>query len=89
MRHIKNKKGQSLGLSIIMAIMIFLIGMTVLNILKPEITTARDSNNLDCANTAISDGNKLTCLVVDIALPYFILLIISVAGGYITARMLL
>jgi len=90
----KNKRAQTLGISIIIAITIFIVGMTVLNILKPEITRVRDSANLDCQNTAdfpagISDGNKLTCLVADVVVPYFIIIIFSVAGGIITSRFLL
>jgi len=82
-----NKKGQTLGMAVLVMITIFIVGMMSVNYLKPEITRARDSNNLDCSNTAvISDGTKLTCLVVDVVVPYFIVLIFSVAGGIITAR---
>lgn len=81
-----NKKGQAI-LPIMTAIMIFIVGMLVVNIIKPEITTARNSNNLDCSNsTGISDGNKLTCLAVDATIPYYIIIILSAAGGLITAR---
>ena len=82
-----NKKGQTLGMAVLVMITIFIVGMMSVNYLKPEITRARDLNNLDCSNTAvISDGTKLTCLVVDVVVPYFIVLIFSVAGGIITAR---
>ena len=85
-----NKKAQAtLGLAMIVAITLFIVGMVVVNILKPEITRARDATNLDCSNTAvISDGTKMTCLVVDLVLPYFMVLVISTAGGLITARFL-
>ena len=83
----KSKRAQTLGLAIIIAITIFLVGMLSLNYLKPEITRARDASNLDCSNVAgISDGTKLTCLAVDVVLPYFILLVFSVAGGLIINR---
>ena len=89
----KNKSGQTLGMAILVMITIFIVGMMSVNYLKPEITRARNSLNLDCENTAdfpagISDGTKLTCLVVDVVVPYFIVLIFSVAGGLITARFL-
>ena len=84
------KKAQTLGLAIIIAITIFIVGMLAVNYLKPEITRARDSTNLDCSNTNnISDGTKLTCLAVDVVIPYFIVLVFSVTGGLITARFLL
>jgi len=85
-----NKKGQTLGIAVMITITIFIVGMLSVNYLKPEITRARDASNLDCGNAAvISDATKLTCLVVDIVVPYFIILIFSVAGGLITARFLL
>jgi len=82
-----NKKGQTLGMAVLVMITIFIVGMLSVNYLKPEITRTRDSDNLDCSNTDnISDGTKLTCLVVDVVVPYFIVLIFSVSGGIITAR---
>jgi len=90
----KNKRAQTLGLAILVAITIFIVGMLSVNFLKPEITRARDADNLNCADTYapainISDANKLTCLVVDVVVPYFIVLIFSVAGGLITSRFLI
>tara|TARA_R100000750_G_C2339097_1_gene93406 strand:+ start:732 stop:992 length:261 start_codon:yes stop_codon:yes gene_type:complete len=85
-----NKKAQTLGLAIIVAVTIFIVGMLAINFLKPEITRARGSDQLNCADTDnISDGVKITCLVVDVVIPYFIILIFLVAGGIITARFLL
>ena len=73
-----NKRGQTLGMAVLVMITIFIVGMLSVNYLKPEITRARDSSNLDCANSdVISDGTKLTCLVVDVVVPYFIVLIFS------------
>jgi len=84
-----NKKGQTLGLAIIVAITIFIVGMLCVNFLMPEITRARGSSFLDCSNTAaISDGTKLTCLAVDIVIPYFIVLVFSITGGMIASRFL-
>lgn len=69
--------------------MIFLSGIIVINILKPDITLARNTTTgLNCSNaTAISDGTKLTCLVVDLTIPYFIIIILSAAGGVITNKL--
>jgi len=83
-----NRKGQAtLGLAIIVAITLFMVGMLSINFIKGEVTRTRDSDNLNCAATDdISDGTKLTCLVVDWVIPYFFIIIISVAGGLITSR---
>jgi len=79
-----NNKGQ-VGLAIISAIMIFMVGMVVINILKPEITNARDTDALDCGNETITDGTKLTCLIIDFTIPYYIIIMFSIAGGLIIA----
>ena len=83
-----NKKAQTMGFAIIIGITFFIIGFMSLNFLKDEITTVRLSTGLDCSNAAgISDGTKLTCLAVDIIIPYFILLVLSGVVGLITARL--
>lgn len=85
-----NNKGQTtLGIAIIVAIMIFIIGMISINFIKDEVTNARSSVNLNCSGGSISDGTKLTCLVVDLVVPYFIVIIFSVVGGLLTARLLI
>jgi hypothetical protein len=90
-----NKKGQtgggSMGTAIIVALFLFIVGLMSVNFLTTEVTNARLAvTGLDCANVAgISDGNKLTCLAVDLVVPYFIILVFSAAGGYITAKFLI
>lgn len=84
-----NKGGQTLFIAILVGVMIFIAGMVFMNYLGPEITNARAATALDCSNPAISDGNKLACLGVDLVVPYFIIIVISAAGGLITAKFLL
>ncbi len=82
-----NRKGQGLFMSIIVGVMIFMVGVLFINFLMPEVTVVRNATNLDCSNAAgISDGTKLACLVVDLVIPYFILLIFSFSGGIIAGR---
>ncbi len=81
------KKGQSVGLVIVSSIFIFIIGLMMLNFIMPEISTFRADVN--CATpSAITDGVKLMCLLVDTTVPYWILLVFSVVIGSITARLL-
>ena len=89
-----NKRGQTLGIALMVAITLFIVGMLSINYIKPVVTIARDATHLDCANTAdfptgISDGTKLLCLTVDLVIPYFIIVIFSVTGGIITSRFLI
>lgn len=82
-----NKRGAGLGITIMVSITFFLIGIMFINYLTTDVSLARASDALDCSNASgISDGNKLTCLAVDLVIPYFILLVFSTAGGYITAK---
>jgi len=84
-----NKKAQSVsvGLGIVAAIMIFIVGSMVIDFFKDDITLARNSTGLDCTNPAISDGSKLTCLGIDLIVPYFFLLILSVVGGLVIGNL--
>ncbi len=84
-----NKKSQALpglGFAVVVALMIFFIGMLAMNFIRDEVTAARNVSNLNCSDYSISDGSKLTCLLIDIVVPYFIIIIIAAAGGIITAR---
>jgi len=86
----KNKRGQTLGISIIIGITILIVGLMSINFVRDEVTDARLASGLDCSNsTGISDGTKLTCLAVDLVVPYFLLLVLSAVGGIIVARLLL
>lgn len=81
-----NNKGQA-GMAVIVAIMIFIVGMSAVNLLKPEVTSLRAADSLDCADTGgISDGNKLLCLAIDATIPWVIITIFAVAGGIIFTR---
>lgn len=82
-----NKKG-TLGVAVVIALIIFLMGIPVINLLKPDVDIARGSTGLDCTNSSISDGAKLTCLGIDTVIPYFILIVLSVAGGLVGSKFL-
>ena len=82
-----NKKGQTLGLAILSGVIVFIIGFLCINFLMPVVTDGR--TNMLCSTSTISDGTKLLCLVMDITVPYWILLILSVTVGLIVNRMVL
>jgi hypothetical protein len=82
-----NRRG-SLGIAIVTAIFVFIVGLAVINLILPEVTNFR--TDMDCSNAAgITDGTKLTCLIGDTIVPYFILLILSVTIGGIVERLLI
>ncbi len=81
-----NKRGQTMAISVLSAIVIFIIGIMCINFLMPEVSDARV--NLSCDSPAtISDGTKFLCLLVDVQVPYFIWLVFSISLGAILVRM--
>lgn len=78
-----------LGVAFMIGLVLLLIGFTAINFIKDSITEVRGISNLNCSGVGISDGTKLTCLLVDFVVPYLIIIIISVSGGVITAKLLM
>lgn len=66
--------------------MLFALGMLVVNFLKPDLGVSM--NQMDCDQTQgnISDGSKVTCLGFSLIIPYFIVTIVSIAGGIVASR---
>ena len=83
-----NKKAQSIFGGIQIFIMVFLALIALIPTIKDVITIARDSNHLDCGNTAITIGTKGTCLLVDFTMFYFVGMTIAAGMGYITGKKL-
>jgi hypothetical protein len=75
-------------LSILFAVVLFVMGIMVINFIRPEVLTAKVA--MSCSDVAnISDGTKLTCLLIDGVVPYFIVLVLSISGGLILDRILI
>ena len=84
-----NKRGQNITLALLAAVMIFVSGMLFLNHIKDDVSLTRTVTGLDCTNTTISDGAKVTCLGVDLVIPIMMVTIVSVATGAILSRFLI
>jgi hypothetical protein len=83
---VMNNKGQVALIGLMVGIMIFMMAMIFIDPISDVITETRNNTQLDCSNSSITDGQKATCLIVDLILPYFIAVVIAVAGAYISAR---
>jgi hypothetical protein len=85
-----NKKAEitnlSVGIAVVVAIFLFMVGIMNVNFIKDEVSRTRNVENLNCADSSISDGAKLACLAVDLVIPYFIIIILSASGGYVIGR---
>jgi len=84
---LKDKRGSTYSV-IMIALIIFMVGFVVANFLKEPIDNARI--DLKCSDSAnISDGTKWMCIAVDTTLIYFIILIVSIAGGILIDRLMI
>jgi len=80
-----NNKAQ-MSLAILSALAVFVCGFLFINFLTPEIDTFRTA--MDCSSVdTITDGQKIVCLGGGLVVPYFILGLLSLAIGAITARL--
>lgn len=77
---IKGKRG-SVFLGLAIGLFLFITGVLVLPFLTDDVTSFRVA--LDCSNSAISDGTKLTCLFGGALVPYYIWFFSSIALGLI------
>ena len=81
-----NKKGQWVLVGIMVFIMTFIVIVQFIPILKDQIITARSSPYLDCTNSTITTGTKMTCIVTDLTLFYFVGVAIAAAAGYLGGK---
>jgi hypothetical protein len=93
-----NKRGGAIYAGVVIGIIVFLAGVLFVEHLSNGIDSARISiscssattpitttlSNGTIATTDMSDGNKLTCLMVDTVIPYFIVTLIAIAAGFIS-----
>lgn len=88
-----NKKG-NLYLTFIVMLVIFMIGVKFIPFMEDGVDNFRTT--YQCSGTTVtywnttsqsnytvtvSDGSKLACLIVDTAIPYFIVVLLSLCGG--------
>ena len=83
----KNKSGSAL-VTIVVAVAFFMFGILIVGLLMPDVAITRSSDNLDCSNMSISDGNKLACIGADIAIPGFIITILLISGGAVVYKLI-
>ena len=64
------RKSQAQLVGVMIAVAVFIMVVEFIPALKDSIDRSRGSTYLDCTNTTISVGEKVTCLIVDFSLPY-------------------
>ena len=78
-----NKKGVLFMLGFMMFLLIFIVTIVMLQPIKESVGLARNSANLDCDNTSLSTGEKMSCILVDWQLPLFAGTAFAAALGWI------
>jgi hypothetical protein len=78
-----NTKGQTFMIGIMYAFIYFIAIVVLIEAIKQGVNIARDNSHLDCANTSISTGQQMSCIVVDSYLPSFIGVGLAVAISFL------
>ena len=81
-----NNHGQVALVSLMIGVIVVMLGLTFINPIKDVLDVVTGTDQLDCANSTISDGQKMNCLATDLVLPYFIIVVIGVGIAYFTAK---
>ncbi len=74
---------------IVTAIVVFVIVNILISPLKEFIVFARDAAHLNCASASISIGARLTCILFDAWLFWFVAVALSAALSFIIAKKVL
>jgi len=80
---LNGKKGQAMLVYIMIAMIVFITVVILTEPFTDFIDLARDADHLDCSNAAITTGTKLTCLVVDLSLFFFVGMALAAAFGLV------
>ena len=81
-----HKKGQGIFVGIMIGIMIFIVAVIFIEPIKEVVIIARNTDNLDCTNSSISTGNRMTCILVDMYLFYFFGILMAAAGAFVVGK---
>lgn len=86
-----SKKGNMglFGMSLLIGFVFFMIGMIFVNPINSTIDSVRTDLTCSAAPSSLSSGNMFMCLLFDIVSPYFIIGVLSVFMGIITARLMI
>jgi len=78
-----NNRGQMVLIGLMIAFFLAILTFSLITPFKEQVDIARNESNLDCTNSTISTGTRLTCLVVDIYMPYFIGIVLLASAGFV------
>jgi len=85
---VMNKSGQAAVIGVMVSIMIFITAVVLIEPIKEVVIEARSADYLNCTSSALTTGTQATCIMVDLFLPYFFVVVVAAGLGYITFRFL-
>lgn len=81
-----NTRGQTIMVGMMLAITIIILTLGLAPGVREFVDDARDSSNMDCDNSSISDFDQAGCIAVDLTTFYFIGGLLFIALAVFTAR---
>lgn len=77
---LKNKKG-NIFLGVTIALFLWISGVIILPFVLDDVDSFRTA--MECSDSSITDGEKISCLFGDALIPYYIWFFASLAIGYL------
>ena len=84
----KNRKGQVLFYAFMVGLVVIILALALAPAIKQSTDTARNTDNMDCDNSSISDFQKGACISTDMTLFYFVGGLIFIGGVIFTAKIM-
>lgn len=84
-----SKRGQLVFVGLMVAAIVFIMVVSLLEPLKDQARTARNSTNLNCTSTELSAGEAGTCIVTDSYLFAYVGTALAVGVGFLGVRRLI
>jgi len=86
-----NDNGQVFFFTLMLVVVAIFLAIALTPALHESITDARNDTNgatlgLNCTNPDLDNFYKGTCIITDLTLPYWLLIILGLAGASIGAR---
>ena len=82
---VKNK-GQATILGLMLFVMVLTFAIMIIPSFKENIIWVRGDEGMNCTSETLTTGQSMTCLAVDLFLPYFIIAIVLAGGGLIAYK---
>lgn len=80
-------KGQATILGLMLFTLVLIFAIMIIPSLKTNIVNVRSDTGLNCSTVEdLTTGEHMTCLAVDLFLPYFIIAIVLAGGGLIAYK---